>query len=78
MDFSLMPEDWQKLLLSMGEKPFRGKQIFEWLHAKGAVSYDQMTNLSIGLRNAFRRRCRSIWCGSVLCRSRRRMIRRSS
>ena len=33
--FSLMPEDWQKLLLSMGEKPFRGKQIFEWLHAKG-------------------------------------------
>ena len=48
--FSLMQEDWQKLLLSMGEKPFRGRQIFEWLHGKGAVSYDQMTNLSIGLR----------------------------
>ncbi|HEY3406487.1 MAG TPA: 23S rRNA (adenine(2503)-C(2))-methyltransferase RlmN [Ohtaekwangia sp.] len=34
-----------------GEKPFRAQQVYEWLWNKAAKSFDQMTNLSIGLRD---------------------------
>lgn len=37
-------------LTEMGEKAFRGKQIFEWLWQKDAASFEEMTNLSISLR----------------------------
>ncbi|MCI9314949.1 MAG: 23S rRNA (adenine(2503)-C(2))-methyltransferase RlmN [Lachnospiraceae bacterium] len=30
---------------SMGEKPFRAKQLYEWMHNKLAVSYEEMTNI---------------------------------
>lgn len=33
-----------------GEKAFRAKQIYEWLHAKLAESFEEMTNLSRELR----------------------------
>ncbi|HYF66558.1 MAG TPA: 23S rRNA (adenine(2503)-C(2))-methyltransferase RlmN [Ohtaekwangia sp.] len=33
-----------------GEKPFRAQQVYEWLWNKSAKDFDQMTNLSIGLR----------------------------
>ncbi len=36
-------------LADMGEAQFRGKQIFRWLHG-GAVSFDEMSNLSKPLR----------------------------
>ncbi|MEF9916547.1 MAG: 23S rRNA (adenine(2503)-C(2))-methyltransferase RlmN [Lachnospiraceae bacterium] len=35
---------------SIGEKTFRSKQIFEWLHQKLVDSFDEMTNLSKELR----------------------------
>ena len=34
----------------LGEKKFRAKQIYEWLHVKLADSFEEMTNLSKGLR----------------------------
>lgn len=34
----------------LGEKPFRAKQIFQWLHQKQVTSFDDMTNLSKDLR----------------------------
>ncbi len=34
----------------LGEKPFRSRQIYEWLHRKSADSFDEMTNLSRNLR----------------------------
>ncbi len=34
----------------LGEKAYRSRQIYAWLHEKGAVSFDEMTNLSRGLR----------------------------
>ena len=34
----------------IGEKAFRGKQIYEWLHVRLADSFDEMTNLSKALR----------------------------
>jgi 23S rRNA (adenine2503-C2)-methyltransferase len=37
-------------LTELGEKPFRARQIYEWLWVKSAVDFDQMTNLSLELR----------------------------
>ena len=36
--------------ISLGEKPFRAKQVYDWLHANHACSFDQMTHLSNNLR----------------------------
>ncbi|GHU51612.1 putative dual-specificity RNA methyltransferase RlmN [Clostridia bacterium] len=37
-------------LVTLGEKSFRASQIFSWLHKSGCKNYDEMTNVSIGLR----------------------------
>ena len=34
----------------LGEKAFRSKQVYEWLHVKLADRFDEMTNLSLKLR----------------------------
>lgn len=33
-------------MAELGEKSFRGKQLYEWIHKKLAVSFEEMTNLS--------------------------------
>lgn len=33
-----------------GEKPFRARQIYQWIWQKGATSFDEMTNLSKNIR----------------------------
>ena len=35
---------------SIGEKPFRAKQVYEWLWKKSAKDFDQMTNISLSTR----------------------------
>ena len=35
----------------LGEKPFRGRQLYEWLHVRLASSFGEMTNLSKDLRS---------------------------
>lgn len=35
---------------AMGEKPFRAKQLYEWIHVKLARGYDEMTSLPKNLR----------------------------
>jgi 23S rRNA (adenine2503-C2)-methyltransferase len=42
----------QNYLVGISEKPFRAKQIFEWLWKKNASHFDEMSNLSLGLRNS--------------------------
>ncbi|HEX8331963.1 MAG TPA: 23S rRNA (adenine(2503)-C(2))-methyltransferase RlmN [Segetibacter sp.] len=37
--------------LSIGEKKFRAKQVYEWLWKKHAHSFDDMTDISLELRN---------------------------
>ena len=34
----------------MGEKPFRAKQLYDWMHHRLAGSCDEMTNLSLAFR----------------------------
>ena len=38
-------------IVSMGEKSFRARQIYDWLHVKLVRSFDEMTNLSNDLRS---------------------------
>lgn len=43
-------EELQNEMEALGEKKFRGSQIYEWLHVKLADSFEEMTNLSKPLR----------------------------
>ena len=43
-------EEIQEEMKKIGEKAFRGRQIYEWLHVKLADDFSQMTNLSKALR----------------------------
>lgn len=47
---SMTVEEIESLLIGLGEQKFRAKQIFEWIHGKGVLTYDGMSNLSKGLR----------------------------
>ena len=47
----LLPEELEAEILKLGEKKFRAGQIFDWLHVKRVSSFDEMTNLSVQLRN---------------------------
>ena len=48
-DFDLA--DLQEEMLAIGEKKFRAEQIFKWLYVDKVMSFDDMTNLSLELRN---------------------------
>ncbi len=39
----------------LGEQGYRARQIFRWIHQRGATSFDQMTNLSKPLRQRWSR-----------------------
>ena len=43
-------EELKEELKEMGEKPFRAEQIFKWLYEEKVQSFDEMTNLSLPLR----------------------------
>ena len=52
---SMYIEELQQVMVEMGEKPFKARQLFDWLHNKRIESYDEMTNLSKGLREKLAR-----------------------
>ena len=39
----------------LGERPFRARQIYTWLHQRGATSFEEMTDLSKALREKLAR-----------------------
>ena len=47
-DFNL--DELKQEILSIGEKTFRAEQIFKWLFVEKVKSFDEMTNLSLDLR----------------------------
>jgi 23S rRNA (adenine2503-C2)-methyltransferase len=55
---SLSLEELARLVEKLGEKPFRAKQLFRWLHYKGAASLAEMTDLSKDLREGLARQTR--------------------
>ena len=59
---SLPLSDLKKELESRGEKAFRAKQMYEWMHKKLARSFDEMTNLS----KDFREKCKEWYSYTAL------------
>jgi 23S rRNA (adenine2503-C2)-methyltransferase len=47
---TLKLEELKDFFSSNGEKPFRAQQVYDWLWNKSAKDFDQMTNLSLNLR----------------------------
>lgn len=64
---SLDYEQVQSLVLELGEKGFRAKQLYQWMHEKLAESFDEMTNLPKGLRAKLAERC-AYTCHTVVQR----------
>jgi len=46
---SMLPSELEKCFISFGEKSYRAKQVFSWLH-KGVKTFDEMTDLPLCLR----------------------------
>ena len=59
---SLSLEELTQELTGLGEKAFRAKQLYEWMHVKLARGFDEMTNLSKG----FREKCRELYAYTAL------------
>lgn len=51
---SMTLEELKEDVAAMGEKPFRAKQLYEWMHVKFAAGLDEMTNLPL----SFREKCK--------------------
>jgi 23S rRNA (adenine2503-C2)-methyltransferase len=47
---SLSFDELKEVIVNLGEKPFRAKQLYEWMHVKLARSYDEMTNVPKSLK----------------------------
>ena len=57
-DVSLLDRsELEALAVELGEKPFRGKQIFEWIYNKNAGSFEEMSNISKKMRRELNERC---------------------
>jgi 23S rRNA (adenine2503-C2)-methyltransferase len=54
---SMNLEELTNLFADWGEKPFRAKQVYQWLHGKQAEHFDEMTNLSKALRAKLEEQC---------------------
>lgn len=48
---TLTQEQLTETFSNIGEAPFRARQVYEWLWAKGLVNFSQMTNISKKLRD---------------------------
>jgi len=49
-----LPEEWQTALTALGERPFRAKQLFRWLHQRAEFDPDKMSDLSVPFRARLR------------------------
>jgi 23S rRNA (adenine2503-C2)-methyltransferase len=57
---SLSLDEVNNLVIDLGDKAFRGKQIYSWIHEKLVDSFDEMSNLSKDLREQLKERCELI------------------
>ena len=55
---SLLLPELEEQICRMGEKKFRAKQIYGWLHQQKAVSFAEMGNLPLSLRKKLEETCR--------------------
>ena len=57
---SMNLEELKSYMESIGEKQFRAKQLYQWMHEKQAASFDEMTNLSKSLQEKLKNECRFV------------------
>ena len=50
-------EELEAFFISIKEKPFRSKQVFQWIHQKGESDFHKMTNLSKDLQSKLSELC---------------------
>ncbi len=50
----LSKEALKDYFVTIGEKAFRAKQVYEWIWKKSATEFDQMTNLSLATRDVLK------------------------
>lgn len=55
---SLNLQELTTMVEELGDKKFRAKQIYQWLHQKLVTDFDEMTNLSKELRDKLKNTCR--------------------
>ena len=48
-------ESLKEELIKLGEKPYRAEQIFKWIYVENVTSFDDMTNLSLDLREKLKK-----------------------
>ena len=48
--FDYTIEMLEEYFLSIGEKKFKAKQVFEWIYQKRVYNFDDMSNISLSLR----------------------------
>jgi 23S rRNA (adenine2503-C2)-methyltransferase len=48
---ALTPEEWAPIVRPLGGRPYHGRQIFRWIHARGIVEVDRMSDLPKELRS---------------------------
>ncbi|MBQ9082555.1 MAG: 23S rRNA (adenine(2503)-C(2))-methyltransferase RlmN, partial [Clostridia bacterium] len=53
---SMTTEELKKCLQELGQPAFRATQMYDWLQARGAESFDEMTNLPKTLRETLAQR----------------------
>ena len=53
---SLTKEELTGQITAMGEKAFRAKQIYDWLHVKKVSDFSQMSNISAQFREELSRK----------------------
>ena len=53
---SLTAEELTAELIALGEKAFRAKQIYDWLHVKRVTDFSRMSNISAQLRDTLERK----------------------
>ena len=54
---SMTLQELVQYMEQIGEKPFRAKQLYEWIHKRLAGSFDEMTNLSKEFRQRLSSEC---------------------
>jgi 23S rRNA (adenine2503-C2)-methyltransferase len=46
------PDEWSRVMTSLGGRAFHGRQVFKWLHVRGVTDPAAMTDLPSGLRTS--------------------------
>ena len=63
---SLTKEELCAAVTEMGEKSFRAKQIYEWLHFKKVADFSQMSNISAQFRDELSKKLDTIEIGNSI------------